>query len=177
MLAIKVYYKTCPEVTAAFAKYLETPTGKTEAAIDKRDGVCVANAIPLDEKPFSFCKSDGTWLYSQGGCQCMAGYQADRSNRESCLSCPIGKYKAAPGEGECQICPPYSKVLFAGSVECRCDKDYHRAVSDPKSVACTRPPPRPRNLTLTKVDTSSATLSWSVLRDEGSRSDIMYRIS
>ena len=54
LLAIKVYYKTCPEVTAAFAKYLETPTGKTEAAIDKRDGVCVANAIPLDEKPFSF---------------------------------------------------------------------------------------------------------------------------
>ena len=116
MLAIKVYYKTCPEVTAAFAKYLETPTGKTEAAIDKRDGVCVANAIPLDEKPFSFfCNSDGTWLYSQGGCQCMAGYQADRSMCESCLSCPIGKYKAAPGEGECQICPPYSKALSAGS--------------------------------------------------------------
>ena len=68
-----VYYKTCPEVTAAFAKYPETPTGKTEAAIDKRDGVCVANAIPSDEKPFSFCKSDGTWLYSQGGCQCTVG--------------------------------------------------------------------------------------------------------
>jgi len=177
LLAIKVYYKTCPEVTAAFAKYPETPTGKTEAAIDKRDGVCVANAIPSDEKPFSFCKSDGTWLYSQGGCQCMAGYQADRSKRESCLSCPIGKYKAAPGEGECQICPPYSKALFAGSVECRCDKDYYRALSDPKSVACTRPPSRPRNLTLTKVDTSSATLSWSVPRDEGSRSDTVYRIS
>ena len=52
----------------------------------------------------------------------MAGYQADRSMRESCLSCHIGKYKAAPGEGECQICPPYSKALSAGSVECRCDK-------------------------------------------------------
>jgi len=64
LLAIKVYYKTCPEVTASFAKYPPTPTGKTEAAIEKTDGQCVTNAVPLDDAPFSFCKSDGScpWM-------------------------------------------------------------------------------------------------------------------
>jgi ephrin-B len=35
LLAIKVYYKTCPEITASFATYPETPTGKDEGSIDK----------------------------------------------------------------------------------------------------------------------------------------------
>ena len=126
LLAIKVYYKTCPEVTASFAKYPPTPTGKTEAAIEKTDGQCVANAVPLDDAPFSFCKSDGSWLYSQGGCQCMAGYQADRSSQEACVACDIGSYKPFPGEELCDICPAYSKALFPGSVECRCNNGYYR---------------------------------------------------
>ena len=176
LLAIKVYYKTCPEVTASFAKYPETPTGKTEAAIEKTDGQCVNNAVPLDDQPFSFCKSDGSWLYSQGGCQCMAGYQADRSGQEACVACDIGSYKAAPGEALCDICPPYSKALFPGSVECRCNSGYYRAVADPRNVSCSRPPSAPRNLSLTKVDTNSVTLSWAAPRDEGGRGDTVYRI-
>jgi len=176
LLAIKVYYKTCPEITSSFAKYPETPTGRTEAAIEKTDGHCVQNAEPLDGKPFSFCKSDGSWLYSQGGCQCMAGYQADRSKKESCVACEVGSYKPYPGEDMCDICPPYSKSLFPGSVECRCSNGYYRSISDPKNVSCSRPPSAPRNLTLTKVDTNSVTLSWQVPRDEGGRSDTVYRI-
>ena len=176
LLAIKVYYKTCPEVTASFARYPVTPTGSSEAAIEKTNGGCVNNAIPLDDEPFSFCKSDGSWLYSQGGCQCMAGYQADRSKQESCVACEIGRYKAQPGERECDICPPYSKALFAGSVECKCNTGYYRANSDPKNISCTRPPGPPRNLSITKVGTASVTLSWQIPRDEGGRADTVYRV-
>ena len=177
LLAIKVYYKTCPEVTAAFAQYPETPTGKTESAIEKKDGQCVANSIPAADKPFSFCKSDGTWLYSQGGCQCMAGYQAERGQAERCVSCPVGRYKAEPGEGECDICPASSKALFAGSVECRCNKGYYRGLADSKAAGCTRPPGPPRNLTVTRLDTRAVRLGWQQPRDEGSRADTVYRVS
>merc|ERR1711971_1062586 len=89
------------------------------------------------------------WLYSQGGCQCMAGYQADRSSQEACVACDIGSYKPFPGEELCDICPAYSKALFPGSVECRCNNGYYRALSDPRNVSCPRPPSSPRNLTLT----------------------------
>ena len=79
--------------------------------------------------------------------------------------------------------PPHSKVmitsvmmvemivlsfqaLFRGSVECRCNKGFYRRVGDNKSESCTRPPTRPRNLTVTKVMT--------INHDEGSdEKDIM----
>ena len=38
------------------------------------------------------------------------------------------------------------------------------------------PPSAPRNLTLTKVDRTSVTLSWSSPRDEGGWADTAYRI-
>ena len=77
---LQVYYKTCPEITQSFATYPETPTGKTEGSIDKVHGSCIQNAVSLEARPFSFCKSDGTWFSSQGGCQCMAGYQVNTSH-------------------------------------------------------------------------------------------------
>ena len=47
---------------------------------------------------------------------------------------------------------------------------------EPGNVSCSRPPSAPRNLTLTKVDRTSVTLSWSPPRDEGGRADTAYRI-
>jgi len=177
LLAIKVYYKTCPEITQSFATYPETPTGKTEGSIDKVHGSCIQNAVSLEARPFSFCKSDGTWFSSQGGCQCMAGYQADRSTSSSCLECPIGKYKPEQGSAQCRVCPLHSKASFRGSVECRCSGGYYRSHSDPQGSACTRPPTTPRNVTATKVSPDTVTLSWSPPRDEGGRSDTVYRLT
>ena len=51
-----------------------------------------------------------------------------------------------------------------------------RSLSDPRNVSCSRPPSAPRNLTLTKVDRTSVTLSWSSPSDEGGRADTAYRI-
>ena len=50
-----------------------------EGGIEEKTGQCVDNAVKMAEPPFSFCKSDGTWLYNKGGCQCMAGYEPDRT--------------------------------------------------------------------------------------------------
>jgi len=176
LLAIKVYYKTCPEITQSFATYPETPTGKTEGSIDKVHGSCVQNAVSLEARPFSFCKSDGTWFSSQGGCQCMAGYQADRSTSSSCLECPIGKYKPEQGSAQCRVCPLHSKASFRGSVECRCSSGYYRSHNDQQGSACTRPPTTPRNVTATKVSPDTVNLSWSPPRDEGGRTDTVYKL-
>jgi len=161
-----------------FATYPETPTGKTEGSINKVYGSCIRNAVSLPEaRPFSFCKTDGTWSHSdEGGCHCMAGYQADHSTSSSCEECPIGKYKSEEGSAQCRECPPHSRALFQGSIECSCSKGYYRSHNDPPSSACTRPPTTPRNVTATKVSSDTVTLSWSPPRDEGGRSDTVYRL-
>jgi hypothetical protein len=50
-----------------------------ESGIEEKTGQCVDNAVKMSEPPVSFCKSDGTWLYFRGGCQCMAGYEPDKT--------------------------------------------------------------------------------------------------
>lgn len=84
---------------------------KTVAVIKTNCDQCVVNSIPAVDKPFSFWKSDWTWLYSQEGGQCMAGYQAERGKSECCVSCPVERYKSKPGKGECNICCTSRKAV------------------------------------------------------------------
>lgn len=178
LLAIKVYYITCPEITKSFAFYPETPTGKTEGGIEEKAGQCVDNAVKMAEPPVSFCKSDGIWLYYKGGCQCMAGYEPDRTagTGKGCKECSPGKYKGASGEAVCDICPPNSRAAYSGSVECKCSPKFYRAVWDNTSAPCTAPPSAPRNLTLASLHTATLTLGWEPPRDEGGRQDTVYRV-
>lgn len=77
LLAIKVYYITCPEVTINFAHFKATPTGKEITLIEQANGTCVANAEVVGGPPTYFCKGDGKWTLPTGGCQCKAGLQPD----------------------------------------------------------------------------------------------------
>ncbi len=76
LLAIRVYYITCPEVTASFAAFPATPTGRELTSIEQSNGVCVANAIE-DAPPKYLCKGDGNWYLQGGGCLCKPGYEAN----------------------------------------------------------------------------------------------------
>ena len=102
--------------------------------------------------------------------------QADRSTSSSCLECPIGKYKPEQGSAQCRVCPLHSKASFRGSVECRCSSGYYRSHNDQQGSACTRPPTTPRNVTATKVSPDTVNLSWSPPRDEGGRTDTVYKL-
>lgn len=75
LLAIRVYYITCPEVTASFASFPATPTGRELTSVEQANGVCVANAIE-DAPPKYLCKGDGNWILQAGGCLCKPGYEA-----------------------------------------------------------------------------------------------------
>ncbi len=177
LLAVKVYYLKCPEITVGFARYPETATGSMLTSIEKIPGRCVENSVAVHD-PHNLCKADGTWSFHTGSCSCMAGYEASDSGRE-CKACPVGRFKDSVGDDTCHICPAHSQALFGGSVECRCNDGFYRAPGDSKSDACTRPPSAPQNLHFRFVDDTSTKirLFWDPPLDEGARADTRYAVS
>ncbi|XP_069702936.1 ephrin type-B receptor 2 isoform X1 [Periplaneta americana] len=174
LLAIKVYYITCPEVTVNFAHFPTTPTGREVTFIEQATGRCVENAEEVGT-PTYLCKGDGKWYLPTGGCKCKAGYEADQE-KQTCNVCPPGKYKHATGDERCQPCPDHSKAPDYGFSECRCNTGYYRAAKDPKNMPCTQPPSAPQNLTVGFVDQSTVILSWTPPHFQGGRVDTVYRV-
>lgn len=74
LIAIKVYYVNCPNVTVNLARFMETPTGRETSEIVPAEGTCVENAVQM-EVPRLLCKGDGNWTLPSGGCKCTIGYQ------------------------------------------------------------------------------------------------------
>lgn len=74
IIAIRIFYITCPNITTNFAFYPETPTGKELTTIVETDGECVSNAHKV-EIPRLLCKGDGNWTLPSGGCKCLPGYE------------------------------------------------------------------------------------------------------
>ncbi|XP_043470150.1 ephrin type-A receptor 4-A isoform X4 [Leptopilina heterotoma] len=174
ILAIKVYYISCPEVSVNFAHFPKTPTGREVALIEQAKGTCVAHAVKI-EQPTFLCKGDGKWYLPAGGCHCKPGFQAD-SEKQQCNQCPIGRFKHEPGSNQCEPCPAHSKAPDYGFTECRCDSGYYRAPDDPKKMPCTQPPSAPQNLTVNFVDQSTVILSWNSPHLLGGRLDTTYRV-
>ncbi|XP_025271313.1 ephrin type-A receptor 4-B isoform X18 [Camponotus floridanus] len=174
ILAIKVYYINCPEISVNFARFPSTPTGREVALIEQTVGICVENAIKI-EKPTFLCKGDGKWYLPTGGCHCKPGFQAD-VEKQQCKVCPIGKFKHEAGSHTCEPCPEHSKASDYGLAECRCDQGYYRAEKDPKTMPCTQPPSAPQNLTVNFVDQSTVILSWNAPHMQGGRSDTTYKV-
>lgn len=76
ILAVKVYYITCPAIRVNFANFNETPTGRE--IIEQQTGVCVENSETIDNQtPTYLCKGDGKWSILNGGCRCKVGYEPD----------------------------------------------------------------------------------------------------
>ena len=183
--SIKVFYKACPEATIDFVHLPETLINRNRDIIEA-EGECVANAVPLDgdkAQPKRRCeeKWPHDWEWSRWGgtevCRCKAGYQPDPIRNNTCIVCPIGKFKPLPGGEECTQCPPYTIGLLPGLEECPCMEGYHRSSYDSAYKMCSRPPSSPTNLTLTKVHSTNANLSWKPPLDEGNRTDTRYRVS
>jgi len=185
----RVSLRTCPEATINFVRLPETVINENEREIGVT-GECVANAVPTYRgrwRPHeSKCRANWNgkteWLtnnYFPGSfCHCKTGYQPDPIKNNTCTACPIGQFKPGPGEDPCQQCPPYTKGLLPGLDECPCITGYQRYRENVYVRAmCSRPPSSPRNLTLKKVQSTTAILSWSRPLDNGNRNDTRYRVS
>uniref|UniRef100_A0A6P7EZP1 receptor protein-tyrosine kinase n=1 Tax=Diabrotica virgifera virgifera TaxID=50390 RepID=A0A6P7EZP1_DIAVI len=175
LLAIKIYYIVCPEVTVNFARFPSTPTGKEITLIEQATGTCVSNAEVVGGTPTYLCKGDGKWTLPTAGCKCKAGFQPDM-DKQTCNECQQETYKAEIGDGPCLPCPAFSQGPHYGLTECRCISGYSRAPTDPKNMSCTQPPSAPQNLTVSFVDQSTVILSWLPPETLGGRTDTAYRI-
>lgn len=180
LLAVKVYYITCPAVTENFAHFNETPTGREITIIEKQTGVCVQNAETTD-LPTYLCKGDGKWTILTGGCKCKVGFEPDEE-KQTCTVCPAGTFRSNEVT-KCAPCPLNSKSTKLGSAYCSCIDGYYRHPRDGKQMPCYRPPGKPNNLTLLFMDQTSAILSWNVPKrpsneyyDSKYRSDTIFKV-
>ncbi|XP_049824325.1 ephrin type-B receptor 1-B isoform X4 [Aethina tumida] len=175
LLAIKIYYITCPETTINFAKFPATPTGKEITIIEQAQGTCVSNAEMVGGTPTYLCKGDGKWTLPTNGCKCKAGFEPN-FEKQTCNVCQPETYKSETGDGPCLPCPKHSVGSEYALTECRCVDGYYRAATDPKNMSCTQPPSEPLNLTVTFVDQSQVALSWLPPENLGGRTDTVYRV-
>jgi len=172
LLAIKIYYVSCPNVTLNFARFQQTPTDIELTGIVPTRGSCVENAVEIDS-PRLLCQADGNWTLPSGGCKCMAGYEPIG---QTCQVCQKGTFKSQIGDESCSPCPARSMTMYRGSIECRCEHGYYRADKDPKHFPCTQPPSAPQHLTVGYVDQNVIMLTWQEPKYKGGRNDLVYRI-
>uniref|UniRef100_A0A1B0CFJ7 Uncharacterized protein n=1 Tax=Lutzomyia longipalpis TaxID=7200 RepID=A0A1B0CFJ7_LUTLO len=172
ILAVKVYYITCPAVTVNFAHFNETPTGREVTIIEQQTGICVANAEAA-EPPTYLCKGDGKWTILSGGCRCKVGYEPD-FERQICNVCPAGTFRSAE-VAKCTPCPPNSRTPALGSAFCPCLPGFYRHQRDAKHMPCYRPPGPPTNLTLLFLDQTSAIFAWNAPQRAPDSASVAYR--
>uniref|UniRef100_A0A3B4ZQJ5 receptor protein-tyrosine kinase n=1 Tax=Stegastes partitus TaxID=144197 RepID=A0A3B4ZQJ5_9TELE len=170
LVSVRVFYKKCPLTVLNLAQFPDTITGGDTALVEVH-GLCV-NASEEFEAPKMYCSADGGWLVPIGRCVCKPGFE---ENKDVCQPCRPGTYKASATDAYCTKCPPHSSSPQEQAVECICEKGFHRAESDPRSMACTRPPSAPEN-PISTVNETCVTLEWSPPRDTGGRGDITYSL-
>ncbi|KAI1897423.1 hypothetical protein AGOR_G00083140 [Albula goreensis] len=173
LVSVKVYYKKCWSIIENLATFPDTVTGSEFSSLVEVEGMCVSDAEEeAENSPKMHCSAEGEWLVPIGKCICKAGFH---QKGDACEPCGRGFYKSSSQDLQCSRCPAHSYNDREGSWRCDCEDGYYRALSDPPSVACTRPPSAPQNLVY-NINQTTVSLEWSPPADTGGRSDVTYRI-
>ncbi|XP_068198126.1 ephrin type-A receptor 7 isoform X3 [Antennarius striatus] len=173
LVSVKVYYKKCWSIIENLATFPDTVTGSEFSSLVEVEGMCVSDAEEeADNSPKMHCSAEGEWLVPIGKCICKAGFH---QKGDACEPCGRGFYKSSSQDLQCSRCPAHSFTDREGSWRCDCDDGYYRALSDPPSVACTRPPSAPQNLVY-NINQTTVSLEWSPPADTGGRNDVTYRV-
>ncbi|KAK1168649.1 hypothetical protein AOXY_G9453 [Acipenser oxyrinchus oxyrinchus] len=170
LVSVRVFYKKCPLTVRNLAQFPDTVTGGDSALVEVR-GSCVNSSEEFDT-PKMYCSADGGWLVPIGRCVCKPGFE---ERKDICQPCRPGFYKASAMDAYCVKCPPHSYSSLDSASECVCEKGYYRAETDPRSMACTRPPSAPEN-PISTINETSVTLEWSPPRESGGRGDVSYSV-
>ncbi|XP_023131508.1 ephrin type-A receptor 7 isoform X6 [Amphiprion ocellaris] len=173
LVSVKVYYKKCWSIIENLATFPDTVTGSEFSSLVEVEGTCVSDAEEeADNSPKMHCSAEGEWLVPIGKCICKAGFH---QKGDACEPCGRGFYKSSSQDLQCSRCPAHSFNDREGSWRCDCEDGYYRALSDPASVACTRPPSAPQNLVY-NINQTTVSLEWSPPADTGGRNDVTYRV-
>uniref|UniRef100_A0A1A7YBT9 receptor protein-tyrosine kinase n=1 Tax=Iconisemion striatum TaxID=60296 RepID=A0A1A7YBT9_9TELE len=171
LVSVKVYYKRCPSTLRNLAAFPETVPHTDSSSLVEVRGACVENAEERDT-PKLYCGADGDWLVPLGRCICSIGHEEMDGH---CRACKAGFFKANTGNFKCSKCPLHSSSHDQAATICHCDKGFYRAIKDPPTMACTRPPSAPRNL-VSLINDTALFLQWTPPANSGGRSDITYNI-
>ncbi|XP_065819549.1 ephrin type-A receptor 7 isoform X4 [Labrus bergylta] len=173
LVSVKVYYKKCWSIIENLATFPDTVTGSEFSSLVEVEGMCVSDAEEeADNSPKMHCSAEGEWLVPIGKCICRAGFH---QKGDACEPCGRGFYKSSSQDLQCSRCPAHSFNDREGSWRCDCEDGYYRALSDPPSVACTRPPSAPQNLVY-NINQTTVSLEWGPPADTGGRNDVTYRV-
>ncbi|XP_060092926.1 ephrin type-A receptor 1 [Heteronotia binoei] len=172
LVSVRVYYKTCSETMRSLANFTET-LASSEGLVEV-PGVCLKNAAEeVGLAPRMHCSPDGEWLVPMGRCLCIPGFE-EAGGR--CVTCQPGFFRHSPEMDQCLKCPPNSSSSSPGATSCRCLRDFFRATHEDQTVACTRPPSAPRNLSFSLLG-SQLSLTWKPPVDQGGRKDLSYSVT
>ncbi|XP_072913589.1 ephrin type-A receptor 7 isoform X4 [Hemitrygon akajei] len=173
LVSVRVYYKKCWSIVENLAVFPDTVTGSEFSSLVEVLGTCVSDAEEEAENPPRMhCSAEGEWLVPIGKCVCKAGFQ---QKGDECDACRWGFYKSSSLDHQCARCPAHSHTVREGSSRCECEDGYYRALTDPPSVPCTRPPSAPQNL-IYNINQTTVNLEWGPPADTGGRDDVTYRI-
>ncbi|XP_051880248.1 ephrin type-A receptor 7 isoform X9 [Pristis pectinata] len=173
LVSVRVYYKKCWSIVENLAIFPDTVTGSEFSSLVEVHGTCVSDAEEEAENPPKMhCSAEGEWLVPIGKCICKAGFQ---QKGDDCDACGWGFYKSSSQDHQCARCPAHSHTDREGSSRCECEDGYYRALTDPPSVPCTRPPSAPQNL-IYNINQTTVNLEWGPPADTGGRDDVTYRI-
>ncbi|XP_035534561.1 ephrin type-A receptor 7 isoform X1 [Morone saxatilis] len=173
LVSVKVYYKKCWSIIENLATFPDTVTGSEFSSLVEVEGMCVSDAEEeADNSPKMHCSAEGEWLVPIGKCICKAGFH---QKGDACEPCGRGFYKSSSQDLQCSRCPAHSFNDREGSWRCDCEDGYYRALSDPPSVACTRPPSAPQNIVY-NINQTTINLEWGPPADTGGRNDVTYRV-
>ncbi|XP_043541184.1 ephrin type-A receptor 7 isoform X5 [Chiloscyllium plagiosum] len=173
LVSVRVYYKKCWSIVENLAAFPDTVTGSEFSSLVEVRGTCVSDAEEETENPPKMhCSAEGEWLVPIGKCICKAGFQ---QKGDECEACEPGFYKSSSQDHRCARCPAHSHTAQEGSSWCECEDGYYRALTDPPSIPCTRPPSAPQNL-IYNINQTTVSLEWGPPADTGGRDDVTYRI-
>ncbi|KAM4593916.1 ephrin type-A receptor 6-like isoform 2-T2 [Odontesthes bonariensis] len=171
LVSVKVFYKRCPSTLRNLAAFPDTVPQMDSSSLVEVRGACVENAEERDT-PKLYCGADGDWLVPLGRCVCSIGHEEMDGH---CRACRPGFFKAFAGNTKCSKCPLHSSSHDQAATICHCDKSFYRAIKDPNTMPCTRPPSAPRNL-VSLINDTALFLQWLPPSDTGGRNDITYNI-
>ncbi|XP_024911331.1 ephrin type-A receptor 6-like isoform X2 [Cynoglossus semilaevis] len=171
LVSVKVFYKRCPLTLRNLASFPDTVPHMDSSSLVEVRGDCVENAEERDT-PKLYCGADGDWLVPLGHCVCTVGHEETDGY---CQACRPGFFKAYAENTKCSKCPLQSSSHDQAATICHCDKGFYRAVKDPPTLACTRPPSAPRNL-MSLLNDTALFLQWTPPGDTGGRRDVSYNI-
>ncbi|XP_066936815.1 ephrin type-A receptor 4-A-like [Clytia hemisphaerica] len=183
--SLKISYLNCPAETRNLAFYPNTPASREKLQPVYDDGLCVTNAVKLEENlPLQrTCDDKANAKFETGECVCDATFEKD-STGENCQLCEEGYYKSIKGHAQCQKCGKNSFNDRSTRYECRCGNvesgpTFRLKEEEEKknwAADCFSYPTKVRDV---KTDASSLTndtigLSWSTPSNIGELKPVIY---